>query len=110
MIGIFARYIAIAPPERNEWHPISATLNPSSCSPIDAAALSFVRIWLDEIYDNLPDFDKYVFTIELSLLWGYDLIRLVMRDQLFTGHRFSVALCNGYRLELFFIFLGLKSN
>jgi hypothetical protein len=43
--GIFARYIAMALPERSEWQPISVILKPNLSSPNDAAAaLIFVLI------------------------------------------------------------------
>lgn len=53
--GMWARYIAIALPDRSEWHPISFTSNPSVLLPSsDAADRSFWRIWDDDTYDNLP--------------------------------------------------------
>lgn len=60
--------MAMAPPDRNEWHPISAVVNPNSSLPIvAAAALSLVLIWFEEMHNNLPVFDMYVLTVDVSL-------------------------------------------
>ena len=112
--GTLAKYIAIAPPERNEWQPISVVLNPNSSAPIvAAAALSFVLIWFEDICNNLPFLDMYVFTVDDSSLDGYDLILFTMSAQLFTGHKLDSGLdvlCMEIVLEFFFILLRFKGN
>lgn len=45
VVGTPERYIAMALPDLNEWHPISSISNPNSDGPIVAAAArSFVLI------------------------------------------------------------------
>ena len=69
-VGICARYIAIAPPERMEWVPISSGLKPRMASPTSLAAeRSLTRTVAEEIVDDLP-LVKIVLTVVLSLHLG----------------------------------------
>ena len=50
-----ASFIAIAPPDRSEWQPTSAAVNPKVSFPMDVtAALIFVRIWKEVISFTFP--------------------------------------------------------
>jgi hypothetical protein len=67
---------------------MSFTLKPRAASPMAAAAaLSLLRMLVDEICDNRPDLGMYVLTEKLLFDPGCDLMRDTMDAHAWTGHR-----------------------